>query len=88
MKPSKSLIKARRKWIGKRVRFSRRDQHGSRINESCIGIVKGIGDNQAKMEANAREIFNETGLLIECPDLELNSTYGDHPVYFQDAELI
>jgi hypothetical protein len=88
MKPSKSLIKARKKWLGKNVIFSRRDRSGRKINIFHLGVVKGLSDNQAEMEANAREIFNETGLLIECSELGQNSTYGDYPIRFEDAEII
>lgn len=88
MKPSKSLIKARKKWLGKNVIFCRLDQHGRKIKESRIGIVRGISDNQAEMEANARDVYNETGLLIECAELGFNPEYGEHPVDFQNAEII
>jgi hypothetical protein len=86
-RPTKSLKATEKKWIGAKVKCYLRTQDGKRSRGLSYGIVRGITTNQAAAEADGREEYSATGLLVEIPDLVKHPVHGDWPVRFDDAEI-
>lgn len=78
---------AKIKWLGRSVRVFIRGSDSSRKGP-YFGVVRGLSDNEVAMEDEGGTTFEATGLLVEIPELGRESTFGDWPCRFDDAEII
>lgn len=89
-RPTKALLAAERKWVGKQIRCYLRGLRNEKEGP-YIGTVAAVADNQAEVEdegIGTDGTYGPTGLLVTIPEKGRNTTLGEWEVRFEDAEIL